>query len=162
MHFSVHRCTFRCIPVVRYTWFTVCILWNSFDLGSKNVTWPLSKNPPFLHILWIPFYCFCVLYQWISSELSKFQLLVIHTLGVTALESRSSKNLYLYRNHTGKKITGTCIMAYIFGLKQATKMGLNLLRSPLTATSIRVNKFSSTSPCWLIQTLFQQEIAITY
>ena len=47
-------------------------------------------------------------------------------------------------------------MAYIFGLKQATKMGLSLLYSPLTATSIRVNKFSGTGLCWLIQTLFQQ------
>ena len=47
-------------------------------------------------------------------------------------------------------------MAYIFGLKQATKMGLSLLHSPLTATSIAVNKSSGTSLCWLIQTLFQQ------
>ena len=47
-------------------------------------------------------------------------------------------------------------MAYIFGLKQATKMGLNLLHSPLTAIPIRVNKFSCTGLCWLIQTLFQQ------
>ena len=43
-------------------------------------------------------------------------------------------------------------MAYIFGLKQATKMGLNLLHSPLTATSITVNKSSGTGQCWLIQT----------
>jgi len=47
-------------------------------------------------------------------------------------------------------------MAYIFGLKQAMKMGLSLLHSPLTATSIRVNKFSGIGLCWLIQTLFQQ------
>ena len=47
-------------------------------------------------------------------------------------------------------------MAYIFGLKQATKMGLSLLHSPLTALSIRVNKSSCTSLCWLIQTLFKQ------
>ena len=47
-------------------------------------------------------------------------------------------------------------MAYIFGLKQATKMGLSLLHSPLTATSIMVNKSSGTGLCWLIQTLFQQ------
>jgi len=46
-------------------------------------------------------------------------------------------------------------MAYIFELKQATKMGLDLLHSPLTATSSRVNKFSCTGLCWLIQTLFQ-------
>ena len=38
-------------------------------------------------------------------------------------------------------------MAYIFILKQATKMGFSLLHSPLTATS---------SLCWVIQTLFQQ------
>ena len=30
-------------------------------------------------------------------------------------------------------------MVYIFGLKQATKMGLSLLHPPLAATSIRVN-----------------------
>ena len=47
-------------------------------------------------------------------------------------------------------------MAYIFGQKQATKMGLSLLHSPLTATSIRANKSSATGLCWLIQTLFQQ------
>ena len=47
-------------------------------------------------------------------------------------------------------------MAYIFGLKQAIKMVLSLLHSPLTATSIRVNKSSFTGLCWLIQTLFQQ------
>ena len=47
-------------------------------------------------------------------------------------------------------------MAYIFGLKQATKMGQSLLHSPLTATSIMVNKFSGTGQCWLIQTSFQQ------
>ena len=47
-------------------------------------------------------------------------------------------------------------MAYISGLKQATKMGLSLLHSPLTATSIRVNKSSGTGLCWLIQSLFQQ------
>jgi len=47
-------------------------------------------------------------------------------------------------------------MAYIFGLKQATKMELSLLYSQLTATYIRVNKFSGTGLCWLIQTLFQQ------
>ena len=47
-------------------------------------------------------------------------------------------------------------MAYIFGLKQATKMGLSLLHSPLTATSIMVNMSSGSSLCWLIQTLFQQ------
>ena len=47
-------------------------------------------------------------------------------------------------------------MAYIFGLKQATKMRLSLLHSPLTTTSIRVNKSSGTGLCWLIQTLFQQ------
>ena len=46
-------------------------------------------------------------------------------------------------------------MAYIFGLKQATKMGLSLLHSPLTATSITVKKSSGTGRCWLIQTLFQ-------
>ena len=46
-------------------------------------------------------------------------------------------------------------MAYIFGLKQAMKM-VSLLYSPLTATSIRVNKSSCTSLCWLMQTLFQQ------
>ena len=49
-------------------------------------------------------------------------------------------------------------MAYIFGLKQATKMGLSLLHSPLTATSIRVNKSSGTGPRWLIQTLFQPRL----
>ena len=32
-------------------------------------------------------------------------------------------------------------MAYIFGLKQATKMGLSLLHSPLTVTFIRVNNY---------------------
>ena len=48
-------------------------------------------------------------------------------------------------------------MAYIFGLKQAMKMGLSLLHSPLTTTSIRVNRSSGTSLCWLIQTLFQQK-----
>ena len=47
-------------------------------------------------------------------------------------------------------------MAYIFGLKQATKMGLNLLHLPLTATSIRENQYSCTGLCLLIQTLFQQ------
>jgi len=47
-------------------------------------------------------------------------------------------------------------MAYIFGLKQATKMGFSLLHSPLTATSITVNKSSGTGLCRLIQTLFQQ------
>ena len=47
-------------------------------------------------------------------------------------------------------------MAYIFGLKQATKMELSLLHSPLTATSIMVNKSSGTSLCWLIKTLLQQ------
>jgi len=47
-------------------------------------------------------------------------------------------------------------MAYIFGLKQATKLVLSLLHSPLTTTSIRVNKSSCTGLCWLIQTLFQQ------
>ena len=47
-------------------------------------------------------------------------------------------------------------MAYIFGLKQGTKMGLSLLHSPLTATSITVNKPSGPGLCWLIQTLFQQ------
>ena len=36
---------------------------------------------------------------------------------------------------------------------ETVKMGLSLLHSPLTATSI---KFTSTGPCWLIQTLFQQ------
>ena len=35
-------------------------------------------------------------------------------------------------------------MAYIFGLKQVTKMGLSLLHLPLTATSIRVNKSGDT------------------
>ena len=44
-------------------------------------------------------------------------------------------------------------MAYTFELKQATKMGLSLLHSPLTAISIRVNK---SDLCWLLQTLFQQ------
>ena len=44
-------------------------------------------------------------------------------------------------------------MAYIL---QATKMGLSLLHSPLTATSITVNKSSGTSLCWLMQSLFQQ------
>jgi len=38
-------------------------------------------------------------------------------------------------------------MAYIFGLKQATKMGLSLLHSPLIATSIMVNKSSGTGLC---------------
>ena len=47
-------------------------------------------------------------------------------------------------------------MAYICELKQATKMGLGLLHSPLTATSIRVNKSSGTGLYLLIQTLFQQ------
>ena len=47
-------------------------------------------------------------------------------------------------------------MAYIFGLKPATKMGLSLLHSLLTATSIRVNKSSCTGLCRVIQTLFQQ------
>jgi len=47
-------------------------------------------------------------------------------------------------------------MAYICGLKQAKKMRLSLLHSPLTATSIRVNKSTGTSLCWLIQTLCQQ------
>ena len=49
-------------------------------------------------------------------------------------------------------------MVYIFELKQATctKMGLSLLHSSLTATSIKVNKSSGNGPCWLIQTLFQQ------
>ena len=47
-------------------------------------------------------------------------------------------------------------MAHIFGLKQATKMGLSLLHSPLTAISITVNKSSGTGLCWLVQTLFQQ------
>ena len=47
-------------------------------------------------------------------------------------------------------------MAYISGLKQATKMELSLLHSPLTATSITVNKSSGIGLCWLIQTLFQQ------
>ena len=47
-------------------------------------------------------------------------------------------------------------MAYIFGLKQAMKMGLSLLHSPLTATSIRLNKSTGAGLCWLIQTLFQQ------
>jgi len=47
-------------------------------------------------------------------------------------------------------------MAYIFGLKQATKIGLSLLHSPSTAASITVNKSSGTGLCWLIQTLFQQ------
>ena len=47
-------------------------------------------------------------------------------------------------------------MAFIFGLKQAIKMGLSLLHSPLTATSITVNKSSCTGLCSLIQTLFQQ------
>ena len=47
-------------------------------------------------------------------------------------------------------------MAYIFGLKQATKMGLSLLYPPLTATSITVNKPSGTGLRWLIKTLFQQ------
>jgi len=47
-------------------------------------------------------------------------------------------------------------MTYICGLKQATKMGLSLLHSPLTATSVRVKKTSGTGLCWLIQTLFQQ------
>ena len=47
-------------------------------------------------------------------------------------------------------------MAYIFGLKPATKMRLSLLHSPLTATSITVNKSYGTGLCWLIQTLFQQ------
>ena len=46
-------------------------------------------------------------------------------------------------------------MAYIFGLKQANKMGLSLLHSPLTATSIRAFKSSGTGLCWLMQTLFQ-------
>ena len=32
----------------------------------------------------------------------------------------------------------------------------SLLHSPLTATSIRVNKSSCTSLCWLMKTLFQQ------
>jgi len=45
---------------------------------------------------------------------------------------------------------------YVCGLKQATKMGLSLLHSPLTATSIWVNKSFGTGLCWLIQTLFQQ------
>ena len=47
-------------------------------------------------------------------------------------------------------------MAYIFGLKQAKRMGLSLLHSSLTATFIRVNKSSCTGLCWLIQTLFQE------
>ena len=47
-------------------------------------------------------------------------------------------------------------MAYILVLEQATKMGLSLLQSPLTATSIIVHKSFGTSLCWLIQTLFQQ------
>jgi len=47
-------------------------------------------------------------------------------------------------------------MAYIFGLKRATKMGLNLLHSPITATSITVNKSSGTSLCYQIKALFQQ------
>ena len=47
-------------------------------------------------------------------------------------------------------------MAYICGLKQAMKLGHSLLHSPLTATSITVNKSSGTHLCWLIQTLFQQ------
>ena len=47
-------------------------------------------------------------------------------------------------------------MAYIFGLIQATKMGLSLLHSPLTVTSITVNKASGTGVGWLIQALFQQ------
>jgi len=47
-------------------------------------------------------------------------------------------------------------MAYIFELKQAKKMGLSLLHSPLTATSITVNKSSDTGLYWLIQKLFQQ------
>jgi len=48
-------------------------------------------------------------------------------------------------------------MAYIFGQKQAMKMGLSSLYSTLTATSIRVNKSSFTGLCWLIQTLSQQK-----
>jgi len=48
------------------------------------------------------------------------------------------------------------LMAYIFGMKQATKMRLSLLHSALTATSFKVNKSSGTSLCWLIQTPFPQ------
>ena len=47
-------------------------------------------------------------------------------------------------------------MAYTFGLKQATKIVLSLLHSPLNATSITVNKSSGAGLCWLIQILFQQ------
>ena len=47
-------------------------------------------------------------------------------------------------------------MVYIFGLKQATKMGLILLHLPLTITFITINKSSGTDLCWLVQTLFQQ------
>ena len=47
-------------------------------------------------------------------------------------------------------------MAYIFGLKEAMKMGLSLVHLPLTAISITVNKSSGTCLCWLIQTLLQQ------
>ena len=45
-------------------------------------------------------------------------------------------------------------MVYIFGQKQAAKMGLSLLYSPLTATSIKVNKSFGVSLCWPMQTLF--------
>jgi len=47
-------------------------------------------------------------------------------------------------------------MAYIYGVKQATKMGLCLLQSSSTATSITVNKSPGTGLYWLMQTLFQQ------
>ena len=50
-------------------------------------------------------------------------------------------------------------MAYICRLNQATRMGLSLLHSLLTATTIWVNKSSGTGMCWLIQTLFQQRTA---
>ena len=41
-------------------------------------------------------------------------------------------------------------MAYIFGLKQATMMGLSLLHSPLTATSDKVDNSSGINLRWLI------------
>ena len=53
-------------------------------------------------------------------------------------------------------------MAYICGPKQAMKMELSLLHSPLTATSIKANKSTGTGLCWLIQTLFQQIITMAY
>ena len=66
--------------------------------------WPAEqKLAVFAHSLNSFLMLMCFL-QWIRSGLPKFQPLVIHKLGDTALESWNSKNLYLYRNHTENKL----------------------------------------------------------